>query len=194
MASASRASFTMTRMARWTMALTSSLSQEHRARHSAFSLALGARASSFRFTTRISLALAELSVKPYLAGPFTIEWALVAVTPGCNDGEISLPVATLGAFDVAAGEPQITVQDFVATDPKLELAAIDPPQRIQEVELTADGRYRLEIFPRRYRVFDLTSGAKIVDRAASSHASRRRGDSSSPQSAIPTRSFRQTSR
>ena len=89
----------------------------------------------------------------------------MAVTPGCNDGEISLPVATLGSFDVAAGEPQITVQDFVAPDPKLELAAIDPPQRIQEVELTADGRYRLEIFPRRYRVFDLASGAKIVDRS-----------------------------
>ena len=107
----------------------------------------------------------KLSVKPYLAGPLTIEWALVAVTPGCNDGEISLPVATLGAFDVAAGEPEIIVQDFVAPDPKLELAAIDQPQRIQEVELTADGRYRLEIFPRRYRVFDRTSGAKIVDRS-----------------------------
>ncbi len=107
----------------------------------------------------------KLSVKPYLAGPLAIEWALVAVTPGCNGGEASVPVATLGSFEVAAGEPTIVVQDFVAPDPKLELAATDQPQRIQDVELTADGRYRLETFPRRYRVFDRTSGAKIVDRS-----------------------------
>ena len=104
----------------------------------------------------------RLGVKPYLAGPLDIEWALVAVTPGCNDGETSMPVATLGSFDVA---PKITVQDFIAPDPKLELEAIDQPQRIQEEELTADGRYRLEIFPRRYRVFDRLTGAKIVDRS-----------------------------
>ncbi len=107
----------------------------------------------------------KLSVKPYLAGPLTIEWALVAVTPGCNDGEISLPVATLGAFTVAAGEPEIVVQDVVAPGSELDLASIDQAQRIQDVELTADGRYRLEIFPRRYRVFDRLRGAKIIDRS-----------------------------
>jgi len=66
---------------------------------------------------------------------------------------------------VAPGEPQIIVQDFVTPDPRLELATPQGAQRLSEVELSFDGRYRMEIFDRRYRVFDRTSGAKIVDRS-----------------------------
>jgi hypothetical protein len=74
-------------------------------------------------------------------------------------------MAALGPYEVAAGEPKIIVQDFVTPDPRLELAAADQSQRIQEVELSADGRYRLENFSKRYRVFDRNTGAKIVDRS-----------------------------
>lgn len=110
-----------------------------------------------------------LRIKPYLAGPLTIDWAVVVVDPSCAAsaaGRIAeRPLGSLGPFDVAAGAPEIVVQDFVAPDPLLEVAAPDGSQKLSEVEVSSDGRYRLEIFPRRYRVFDRNSGAKIVDRS-----------------------------
>lgn len=107
-------------------------------------------------------------VKPYAAGPLAIEWAVVAVDPACKspaEKSAAKPAGRLGPFEVAAGPPRIVVQDFVAPDPALELAARDGNQRITEVEVSPDGRYRLEIFPRRYRVFDRRNGAKLVDRS-----------------------------
>lgn len=110
-----------------------------------------------------------LRIKPYVAGPLAIEWAIVAVDLACKAEPAEriavTPVARLGPFEVVAGVPQIVVQDFVTPDPILEIAAPDGSQRLQQVEISSDGRYRLEIFPRRYRVFDRDSGAKVVDRS-----------------------------
>lgn len=110
----------------------------------------------------------SLRIKPYAAGPLAIEWAVVAVDPACRtaaERSAVRPVGRLGPFAVAAGAPRIVVQDFVAPDPTLEFASAEGGQKLQEVEVSADGRYRLEIFPRRYRVFDTASGAKLVDRS-----------------------------
>ncbi len=107
----------------------------------------------------------KLWVKPYLAGALAIAWALVALNPGCDDGEVSAPVAMLGSFDIAPAEASVVAQNFVAPDPEFEPQDIGETQRIEEPEISADGRYRLEIFPRRYRVFDRASGAKIIDRS-----------------------------
>lgn len=109
-----------------------------------------------------------LRVKPYVAGPFEIEWTVAAVDPSCKtaaEKTATKPAVRLGPFTVASGVPQIVVQDFVAPDPALELAAPDGNQKLTEVEVSQDGRFRLEIFPRRYRVFDRATGAKLVDRS-----------------------------
>lgn len=108
-----------------------------------------------------------LRIKPYAAGPLAIDWAVVAVDPACKTAGAGAarPIARMGPFEVAAGAPRIVVQDFVAPDPVLELAVPGGSQRLVEVETSADGRYRLEIFPRRYRVFDRASGAKLADRS-----------------------------
>jgi hypothetical protein len=109
-----------------------------------------------------------LRIKPYAAGPLAIEWAVVAVDPACRAAPEKIavrPLGQLGPFAVAAGAPRIVVQDFVAPDPTLEFASAEGGQKLQEVEVSNDGRYRLEIFPRRYRVFDSASGAKLADRS-----------------------------
>ncbi len=111
----------------------------------------------------------RLIVKPYAAGSLDLEWAVVAVQQDCETkGRLavkSAPVARLGPFAVAAGAPRIVVQDFVTPDPRLELATLDGAQRIFEVETSADGRYRLDIFERRYRVLERSTGAKLVERS-----------------------------
>lgn len=111
----------------------------------------------------------RLAVKPYAAGALEIEWAVASVLPDCprqGSHAIALkPVATLGPFAVAAGAPEVVVQDFVEPDPRQQLAAVDGSQRLVEVELSSDGRYRLDIFERRYRVFERASGAKLVERS-----------------------------
>jgi uncharacterized protein len=106
----------------------------------------------------------RLWMKPFIAGPLTMEWAVVAGGPGCADVPPQ-PIATVGPFNVAVGAPQVVIQDFIAPDPSSELRTATEALRLQEIELSADGRYRLEIFGRRYRVFDIASGAKIVDRS-----------------------------
>ena len=111
----------------------------------------------------------RLAVRPFAAGPLEIEWAIVGIQPDCEaKGSLAIktaPVARLGPFTIAAGPPRIVVQDFVAPDPRQELATPDGGQRLLEVETSADGRYRLDIFQRRYRVFDRSTGAKLVERS-----------------------------
>jgi len=107
-------------------------------------------------------------IRPYAAGPFAIDWAIVAVDPSCKagaPGRFALRhLDRTGPLEIAPGLPQIVVQDFVTPDPLLEVAARNGAQRLSEVEVSPHGRYRLEVFPRRYRVFDRYSGAKIVER------------------------------
>lgn len=110
----------------------------------------------------------SLRVKPYVAGPLSIAWSVVVIDPPCKSatsGSDVKAIKTMGPFAVAPGTPEIVVQDFVTPDPLLELAEPNGTQRLSEVEISQDGRYRLEIFPRRYRVFDRASGAKVVDRS-----------------------------
>lgn len=111
----------------------------------------------------------RLTVKPYIAGPLAMSWAVVGVAPGCGDGkahEIAVkPIGTLGPYTVATGQPTIVVQDFTPPHPRLAVATAIGTQHLLEVELSMDGRYRLEIFERRYRVFDRTTGAKVADRS-----------------------------
>lgn len=110
-----------------------------------------------------------LRVKPYAAGPLTIDWFVVTVDPLCApDARERISVKALkpvGPFDVASSTPQIIVQDFVTPDPLLELAQPNGTQKLTEVEISQDGLYRLEVFTRRYRVFDRATGAKLVDRS-----------------------------
>lgn len=107
----------------------------------------------------------RLWVKSYIGGPLTIEWAVIAIAPGCAGSETRFPVASLGPYEVAAGTPRIIVQDFITPDPRLALETSSGTQHLKEIGLSADGRYRMEIFERRYRVFDRASGAMIVDRS-----------------------------
>ena len=110
-----------------------------------------------------------LRIRPYVAGPLSIEWTVVTVDAACapqDPGRLAkTPIKTLGPYQIAPGSPAIVVQDFVTPDPILELAQPNGAQRLSEVEISQDGRYRLEIFPRRYRVFDRVSGAKLIDRS-----------------------------
>ena len=63
-------------------------------------------------------------------------------------------VAQFGrGLDLAPGPPDIVVQDPYD---------IEPPRK---VILSNNGRYRAHLFDSRYRVFDLRTGAKIIDRA-----------------------------
>jgi hypothetical protein len=66
-------------------------------------------------------------------------------------------------FQVAAGPPKIVVQDFVAPEPSAEAPA-SVALALREIELSSDGRQRLDIFDRRYRVFDRRTGALVADR------------------------------
>jgi hypothetical protein len=60
---------------------------------------------------------------------------------------------------------------------------IDVPKRIV---VSNSGRYRLHVFEGRYRVFDLSTGAKLVDRPATAPTSRPRRASLPPTSATST--------
>lgn len=107
----------------------------------------------------------SLKVKPYAAGFFDMQWAVIAIDPGCNASPSVHPLPSLGSYEVLAGEPAIVVQDFVMPDPRLVLNPGSGTETIKEIEISADLRYRLEIFPLRYRVFERSSGAKILERS-----------------------------
>jgi uncharacterized protein len=105
----------------------------------------------------------RLWIKPYEAGALRIEWALVAADVGCPEQTVRLPAAAQ-TFQVGAGPPRIVVQDFIAR----ELSAVTPSRAApapREIELSSDGRHRLDIFDRRYRVFDRRNGALVADRS-----------------------------
>ena len=84
------------------------------------------------------------------AGAFALEAEVVAKT-ACGERSLGEPVKR--EINVAPGAPEIVVQDPFD---------IDVPKRIV---ISNSGRYRLHVFEGRYRVFELTTGAKLVDRA-----------------------------
>jgi len=92
----------------------------------------------------------SFKIKPYKAGPFTIDYALVSKT---QCGESVLAAGRSGAIEVEPGAPKILIQDFF------------PAGRPDQTLVSNDGRYRLEISAENYRVFEISSGIKIVDRA-----------------------------
>ena len=95
----------------------------------------------------------SVDVRVFDAGALALEAVVVAKT-AC--GERSLGETIRREIDVAPGAPEIVVQDPFD---------IDVPKRIV---ISNSGRYRLHVFEGRYRVFELATGAKLVDRAGHS--------------------------
>lgn len=92
----------------------------------------------------------DVAVHVYEAGALALEAKLVART-ACGERILAVPLAR--SLIVSPGAPEIVVQDPYD---------LDVPQ---SVVISNSGRYRLHVFEARYRVFDLVSGAKIIDRA-----------------------------
>ena len=89
-------------------------------------------------------------VKPYRAGIFELEWAVVAKT-AC--GERALTVPKREAFEVWPGGGDIVIEDLTTTE------------RADQVVVADGGRYELHIFRGSYKVFDTLTKAKVADRA-----------------------------
>ena len=89
-------------------------------------------------------------VRNLAAGETTIRAAVVARTP-CGERLVSASFDR--TFRLVPGAPQIVVQDPYD---------IDQPNK---VIISKNGHYRAHIFDRRYRVYDIRTGAKLVDRA-----------------------------
>ena len=93
---------------------------------------------------------ASFEVQQFAAGDLTVKAAIVAVT-ACGEREL---VPTVGkSLTIAPGRPEIVVQDPFD---------VERPQR---VIVSAGRRYRANIFEDRYRVYDIETGARLVDRA-----------------------------
>lgn len=99
-----------------------------------------------------SVASGAFNILPYRAGPWPMEYAVVAMTP-C--GERLLTSASKQTFAINLGAPKVIIQDPFPLD--------TPDQLI----LSNSGEYSLQVFKDRYRVFDTVTGALIVGRAGS---------------------------
>ena len=91
----------------------------------------------------------EIAVKAYRAGPLRIEYALLAKS---SCGETVVKSGQLPEVLVDAGAPEIVMQDFFTLE------------KSEGTIISNNGRYRLEVFPGSYRVFDVATGVKIADR------------------------------
>jgi hypothetical protein len=92
----------------------------------------------------------SVAVRFFEAGGHTLEAGVVTKT-AC--GERALGAMMRRDINVAPGTPEIVVQDPYD---------VDVPKRIV---IANSGRYRLHVFDGRYRVYELATGAKLVDRA-----------------------------
>jgi uncharacterized protein YecT (DUF1311 family) len=91
----------------------------------------------------------SFSVRIFDSGPHALSAALIARTQ-CGERQLT---ADLGrSIFVAPGDPEILVQDPYD---------IEVPK---SVLVSNNGRYLAQIFDARYRVFDLATGVKLVDR------------------------------
>ena len=91
-----------------------------------------------------------VDVRVFEAGALALEADVIART-GCGERSLGRPFER--NLTVAPGTAEIVVQDPFD---------IDVPQRIL---ISNSGRYRLHEFKGSYRVFELATGAKLVDRA-----------------------------
>jgi len=89
-------------------------------------------------------------IRIYDAGKKRIEAAVVART-ACGERVLSGPFS--GTVPVTPGQPEVVVQDRYD---------LETPKRII---VSNSGRYRAHIFEGRYKVYDVATGAKLVDRA-----------------------------
>jgi len=92
----------------------------------------------------------SVAVRFFEAGLQKLEAGVVTKT-AC--GERTLGETVRRDIHVAPGTPEIVVQDPYD---------VDVPKRIV---IANSGRYRLHVFDGRYRVYELATGAKLVDRA-----------------------------
>lgn len=90
------------------------------------------------------------SVKVLTAGELVVRVAVIAKT---SCGETELGNTRVRSLTVAPGPAEIVVQDPFDVE------------RPQSVILSAGHRYRANIFEHRYRVYDIATGARLVDRA-----------------------------
>ncbi|SCB51879.1 Caspase domain-containing protein [Bradyrhizobium yuanmingense] len=90
----------------------------------------------------------QFKIKPTKAGPFAGEYAVVTKT-GC--GELVLSRQELPTVFVNGGDPEVVIQNIFE---------IESPKRSIR---SNDGKYRLDVFPESFRVYDLTTGAKVVE-------------------------------
>jgi hypothetical protein len=109
-------------------------------------------------TTRVFIPLdregshlsGSLTIRLYEAGAYTLKSAIIAMTP-C--GETALKTTSEQSASVIPAAAEIVVQDpYDIAVPKTAI-------------LSNDGRYLLQIFEGFYRVFNVASGAKLVDRS-----------------------------
>jgi hypothetical protein len=92
----------------------------------------------------------SFAVRALEAGPISVQAAIVAAT---SCGERVIGGEARAQVDVLPGAPEIVVQDpFDIETPKRAIAS-------------NSGRYLAQVFDGRYRVFDVATGAKLVDRA-----------------------------
>ena len=85
------------------------------------------------------------------AGDVTIKAAVVARSAACGERIVSASFDRI--LKLTPGTPKIVVQDpYDIEQPK-------------QVMISNNGRYRANIFEGRYKVYDIRSGAKLVDRA-----------------------------
>lgn len=94
-----------------------------------------------------------VQVRVFDAGTLALEADVVART-ACGERSLGRHIGRTAT--VAPGTPEIVVQDPFD---------IDVPQRIL---ISNSGRYRLHVFAGTYRVFELATGAKLIDRAGHS--------------------------
>jgi uncharacterized protein len=92
----------------------------------------------------------SFSVQMFDSGTFELQTTVVAWT-GCSEHLVKGISVT--PITVVPAPPQIVVQDPYD---------IDVPERSI---VSNSGRYLAQIFPGRYRVFDVATGAKLIDRA-----------------------------
>ncbi len=90
----------------------------------------------------------RLGIRAYQAGDLALTWKLIAKS-ACGEHVLRQDKISIA---VSYGRPAIVVQDRFADD--------KPEKTVN----SGDGRYRLVVFENRYQVFELQSGAKIVDR------------------------------
>ncbi len=92
----------------------------------------------------------SFGVRIFDAGAIEVETAVVAVN---RCGERIVGGASRRTVTVAPGKPEIVVQDPYDIE------------RPQKVILSATGRYRANVLADRYRVYDVETGAMLIDRA-----------------------------